>query len=170
LDFQSFRKNVEDICLVQGLFTDVLFRLDDGAVAAHKAVLMARSDMMQAMFTHDDFVVRSAEIVKFPGVSRFSFEALLYFLYTDCVGASVDAESCAGVLELANRLCLGRFVSLVEEKVIAQLQEDAAHTLSEVTATAIRLLQPCQVRVLAKAVLLQNVRTYIGHEVPSLAS
>ena len=33
-------------------FADVLFRLDDGVLAAHRAILMARCDMMNAMFAH----------------------------------------------------------------------------------------------------------------------
>ena len=37
-----------DVCQ----FADVLFRLDDGVLAAHRAVLMARCDMMNAMFAH----------------------------------------------------------------------------------------------------------------------
>ena len=48
-------------------FADILFRLDDGALSAHKPVLMARCDMMLAMFTHEDFVESSARVVKFPG-------------------------------------------------------------------------------------------------------
>ena len=53
------------------MYADVIFRLDDGALPAHKPVLMARCDMMRAMFTHEDFVESSARVVKFPGETIF---------------------------------------------------------------------------------------------------
>ena len=68
---QVFQRTLEDLCLGgTDLFADILFRLDDGALSAHKPVLMARCDMMLAMFTHEDFVESSARVVKFPGKSR----------------------------------------------------------------------------------------------------
>ncbi len=82
---QSFQRTLEESFLCQALFADVLFRLEDGALPAHKPVLMARCDMMQAMFTHDDFVESSARIVKFPGKSRLSpaykctYECVYYY-------------------------------------------------------------------------------------------
>ena len=38
--------SLEDLCLVDGVFSDILFKLEDGTCAAHKAILTARSDMM----------------------------------------------------------------------------------------------------------------------------
>lgn len=37
----------------QGYSTDVIFHMDDGKVPAHRALLMARSDVMRAMFSGD---------------------------------------------------------------------------------------------------------------------
>ena len=67
---QSFQRTLEDLCSSSEFphsFSDILFRLDDGAISAHKPILMARCDMMLAMFTHEDFVESSARVVKFPG-------------------------------------------------------------------------------------------------------
>lgn len=160
-----FAKSLEDICLVQGLFPDVIIRLDDGAVLAHKPMLMARCDMMLAMFSHDDFVESSARVIKFPGkyprfpsglqlglqlvlllsgVSTFTFQELLFYLYTDHA-PRVNASNCAGILEMANRLCLPRLISLVEETVIAKMTLDIKNG-GEVIEDALNLLQPSQVR------------------------
>ena len=55
--FQIQSRGLSEICLLDGLFSDIIFRLEDGTAAAHKPLLMARCDMMRAMFTHNDFKV-----------------------------------------------------------------------------------------------------------------
>lgn len=54
-NFQNFGIALESMFLRSTdrcQFADVLFRLDDGVLAAHRAILMARCDMMNAMFAH----------------------------------------------------------------------------------------------------------------------
>lgn len=58
----AFRRRLEELCLEQGLFADVIFELDDGAYPAHKPMLMARCDMMKAMFS-GDFRESQAKVV-----------------------------------------------------------------------------------------------------------
>ena len=101
--------SLEDLCLVDGVFSDILFKLEDGTCAAHKAILTARSgiylllilnftdflftksyylkktktDMMCAMFAHEEiFKEASARVIQFPGVQRLTFYQLLFYLYT----------------------------------------------------------------------------------------
>nr|XP_024219309.1 rho-related BTB domain-containing protein 1 [Halyomorpha halys] len=50
---QAVRARLRDLCLNQGLFADVMFQLDDGCLPAHRPLLMARCDMMRAMFSGD---------------------------------------------------------------------------------------------------------------------
>lgn len=38
-------------CLSSGLFADVAFELDDGIIKAHRAILIARCDVMRAMLS-----------------------------------------------------------------------------------------------------------------------
>lgn len=38
-------------CLSSALFTDVAFELDDGIIKAHRAMLIARCEMMRAMLS-----------------------------------------------------------------------------------------------------------------------
>ena len=99
---------LEELCLEDGLFSDILFKLEDGTCSAHKPLLMARSDMMCAMFSHEEFFKEaSARVIHFPGVKRLTFHELLYYLYTD-KSPRVTTNSCVDLIELANRLCLPR--------------------------------------------------------------
>ena len=60
------------------LYSDVLFKLEDGTCSAHKPILMARSDMMCAMFTHEEiFKEASARVIHFPGVNKLTFYQVL---------------------------------------------------------------------------------------------
>lgn len=59
---ECLKRRLQDVCLDQALFADVVFELDDGACAAHKAMLMARCDVMKAMFS-GDFRESQAKVV-----------------------------------------------------------------------------------------------------------
>ncbi|XP_042143046.1 rho-related BTB domain-containing protein 1 isoform X4 [Ixodes scapularis] len=138
------RSRLKDVCLNESLFSDVLFQLDDGFCSAHRALLMARCDMMAAMF-RGDFRESSAKVVHFPGARRECFERLLTYLYTDSVSDIMSTNECLDLIELANRLCLPRLICLMEQKVISELtalsskDADAAHVL------ALTLLEPSQI-------------------------
>ena len=56
---------VDDVlwgCVFVVVLTDVLFEVDDGHVAAHKVLLMAGCEMMNAMFSNS-FLESSADVV-----------------------------------------------------------------------------------------------------------
>lgn len=139
---ETIGEQLGEIGLTQGQFSDVLFKLEDGTQGAHKPLLMARCDMMQAMFS-DDFIESSAKVVKFPGVTRFSFQELLYYLYTD-QPPRVSPTNCLGVIELANRLVLPRMMTLLEKRVIEEM-ERLTEKGEDVCEDALRILQPCQI-------------------------
>ena len=49
--------SLEDLCLVDGVFSDILFKLEDGTCAAHKAMLTARSGIyLLLIFNFTDFL------------------------------------------------------------------------------------------------------------------
>lgn len=50
------------ISLEENAFTDIIFQLDDGIIAAHRALLSARCDVMRAMFS-GNFKERSSKVV-----------------------------------------------------------------------------------------------------------
>ncbi|KAK0183399.1 hypothetical protein PV327_001445 [Microctonus hyperodae] len=139
---QVVRQRLEDICLEQGLFADVMFELDDGSMPAHRAILTARCDMMKAMFS-GDFRESSAKVIVFPGVREYTFHKLLCYLYTDEVPA-ISSGRCLNLLELANRLCLPRLVNLVESRVIEDLERLAQNDGNEGVENCLRLLEPCK--------------------------
>lgn len=160
-----FKKRLQDVCLEQGLFADVVFELDDGACAAHKPMLAARCDVMKAMFSGDfresqakvvninqiSFILLQIKCVltflssslqiEFPGVREYTFHKLLCFIYTDEVPA-VSALRCVNLLELANRLCIPRLVNLVERRVIEDLERLQP---AEAIEQCLRLLEPVKV-------------------------
>jgi Rho-related BTB domain-containing protein 1/2 len=117
----SVSEGLEEGCLSTSLFSDVLFTLDDGTLGAHKAMLMARCDMMAAMFSHN-FLEGSAGTVSFPGVTRKALQCVQHYLYTD-KAPPVTPSTCLPVIELANRLVLPRLVNLLETTVITAMRE-----------------------------------------------
>jgi len=139
---ETIGRQLEDVVLGQRLFSDIEFALDDGVVSAHKPLLMARCDMMQAMFS-DSFLESSARCVRFPGVTCATFTSLLHFLYTD-TAPPLSPTAAMPVLELANRLVLPRLVTLVEVAIIEQLTK-VVEQGGDVCEQAISLLQPCQI-------------------------
>lgn len=98
--------------------------------------------MMQAMFS-DNFIESSAKVVKFPGVSRFTFGELLYHLYSDNP-PRVSPTNCLELIELANRLVLPRLMTLLERQVIQQMQE-TLQLGGDVCMETLKLLQHCQI-------------------------
>ncbi|XP_073969852.1 rho-related BTB domain containing isoform X3 [Rhodnius prolixus] len=144
---QAVRVRLSDLCLNQGLFADVMFQLDDGCLPAHKPLLMARCDMMRAMFS-GDFREGSAKVILFPGVKCDSFRVLLCYLYSDNVGQLSPAR-CVDLLELANRLCLPRLIHLVEKRVVEELvrmcgSNGETNVSNDVVETCLKLLEPCK--------------------------
>lgn len=60
---QSMRRRLEELCIEQGLFSDISFALDDGTYPGHKPMLISRCDMMRAMLT-GQFRESQAKVVK----------------------------------------------------------------------------------------------------------
>ncbi|KFM69417.1 Rho-related BTB domain-containing protein 2, partial [Stegodyphus mimosarum] len=120
LHIQKMSSNLEKLGLQEQRFADVTFKVDNGKCIAHRSLLMARCDVMAAMFG-GDFRESSAEIIPFPEVSKEAFDQCLYYLYTDCIEQNINVQNCLLILELANRLCLRRFISLIEVHIIKEL-------------------------------------------------
>ncbi|KAG1686692.1 Rho-related BTB domain-containing protein 2 [Nymphon striatum] len=130
--------------LDSGLFSDVVFQLDGGSCVAHKPLLMAECEMMNAMFG-GDFRESSAKVVHFPGVTVGTFRHLLTYLYTDDC-ANIQKDNYIDLLELSNKLCLSRLVAIVEHRIMTELSKLSknSHGLLESMEFAIKLLEPSQ--------------------------
>ncbi|GFT73887.1 rho-related BTB domain-containing protein 2 [Nephila pilipes] len=141
--YKKLISNLKKICLNEQLFVDVIFKVDDGKCYAHRSILMARCAVMRAMFG-GDFRESTAEIIPFPGVTKEAFDIFLHYLYTDCIDENLRIENCLPVIELANRLCLPRLISLVELNVVQKLSALKAKGIS-LNEQVFKLLEPCQV-------------------------
>ncbi|XP_034254976.1 rho-related BTB domain-containing protein 1 isoform X3 [Thrips palmi] len=139
---KDLKKRFQDLCLGHGLFSDVIFQLDDGLYPVHRALLMSRCDMFKAMFS-GDFRESSAKVIMFPGVAQDTFIQLLVYLYTDDISGTVSYLKCLELLEVANRLCLQRLITLIEQKVVEQLSVRCG-TDGDVVEHCLRLLEPCK--------------------------
>ncbi|OPJ87192.1 hypothetical protein AV530_009552 [Patagioenas fasciata monilis] len=111
--FHVRRANRIKECLGKGVFADVVFRLDDGAVPAHKPLLIAGCDWMMAMF-RGAFRESYAAEVSLPGTNCACFRAVLEFLYTGVFTPTPDLDAME-LLVLTNRLCLPRLQALTGE-------------------------------------------------------
>ncbi|KAG7476327.1 hypothetical protein MATL_G00081790 [Megalops atlanticus] len=121
--FHVRRTNRVKECLAKGTFADVVFRLDDGTIAAHKPLLISSCDWMAAMFG-GPFVESCTKEVPFPNTTRSCMRAVLEYLYTGrfCSRPDLDAME---LIVLANRLCLPHLVALTELYTVTVLKEAA---------------------------------------------
>lgn len=81
--------------------------------------------------------------ITFPGVKLRTFHILLQYLYTDSV-PTLKIRECLPVVELGNRLCLPRLISLVEIEIIDLFQR-VIQAGGDVSEDCIYLLEPLQV-------------------------
>ncbi|XP_034025883.1 rho-related BTB domain-containing protein 2-like isoform X3 [Thalassophryne amazonica] len=121
--FHVRRTNRVKECLAKGTFSDVVFKLDDGTIMAHKPLLISSCDWMAAMFG-GPFVESCTKEVLFPNTTRSCMKAVLEYLYTGrfCSRPDLDAME---LIVLANRLCLPHLVALTELYTVTVLTEAA---------------------------------------------
>ncbi|TRZ00644.1 hypothetical protein DNTS_027224 [Danionella cerebrum] len=122
--FHVRRSNRVKECLAKGTFSDVVFKLDDGSVDAHKPLLISSCDWMAAMFG-GTFVESSTEKVLLPNCSSSSMQAVLEYLYTGRFSARAELDTME-LIVLANRLCLPHLVALTELHTVNVLKEASA--------------------------------------------
>ncbi|XP_046365118.1 rho-related BTB domain-containing protein 1-like [Haliotis rufescens] len=140
--FQEARcAKLRELALEKEVLTDIAFKVDNGIVAAHKPLLMARCEMMYAMFS-SDFIESSAKVIPFPGITEDTFKALREYLYT---GSQPDMTGvdCISLIEVANRLCLPRLVCLTENFIVQELQK-AEKDEEDILEEVLLILEPAQ--------------------------
>uniref|UniRef100_A0AAY4A914 Rho-related BTB domain-containing protein 1 n=1 Tax=Denticeps clupeoides TaxID=299321 RepID=A0AAY4A914_9TELE len=106
-------------CLAKNNFTDVVFRLDDGTISAHKPLLISSCDWMAALFG-GSFMESSNDEVSFPNTSKGCMQAVLEYLYTNQLSPTADLDPME-LIALANRLCLPRLIALTEQYTVNEL-------------------------------------------------
>uniref|UniRef100_A0A8C1PW08 Si:dkey-6b12.5 n=1 Tax=Cyprinus carpio TaxID=7962 RepID=A0A8C1PW08_CYPCA len=144
---QRWKVQGKGLCLSQsssvmldpmGVFKRSAVRLLSGSVLpAHRAVLVARCDVMAAMFSGKYAEARS-RVVPIHGVSSDTFLAFLEYLYTDtcCPGESLVFKAFkAGMYQVK------RLQHLCEVCVCAYLQSMPSRELASMGISVIRLLR-----------------------------
>ncbi|KAM3830479.1 rho-related BTB domain-containing protein 2 isoform 1-T1 [Vipera latastei] len=139
--FHVRRTNRVKECLAKGTFSDVTFILDDGAVSAHKPLLISSCDWMAAMFG-GPFVESSTQEVGLPYTSKSCMRAVLEYLYTGQFYSSPDLDYMKLII-LANRLCLPHLVALTEQFTVSGLME-ATQMLVDIDGDVLVFLELAQ--------------------------
>uniref|UniRef100_A0A8C3ANR5 Rho-related BTB domain-containing protein 1 n=1 Tax=Cyclopterus lumpus TaxID=8103 RepID=A0A8C3ANR5_CYCLU len=122
--FHVRRANRIKECLNKGSFADVVFRLDDGCLPAHKPLLISSCSWMAAMF-RGSFMESYIEEVSIPNTSTACMRGVLEFLYCGLLTPSPGLEPIELII-LSNRLCLPRLVALTEQHAVDELLQLAA--------------------------------------------
>ncbi|CAL8346750.1 unnamed protein product [Lota lota] len=117
--FHVRRANRIKECLNKGTFSDVMFRLDNGNLPAHKPLLISSCDWMAAMF-RGSFMESYIEEVSIPDTSSACMHGVLEYLYCGQLTPSPGLEP-IDLIVLANRLCLPRLVALTEQHAVDEL-------------------------------------------------
>ncbi|KAJ8395567.1 hypothetical protein AAFF_G00030480 [Aldrovandia affinis] len=121
------------------LCSDVIFMVQGNVLPAHRAVLVARCDVMAAMFSGKYAEARS-RVVPIHGVSSDTFLSFLEYLYTDtCCPASV--LQAMAVLVCAEMYQVKRLQHLCEVCVCAYLQSMPSRELASTGISVVRLLR-----------------------------
>nr|XP_044993622.1 rho-related BTB domain-containing protein 1 isoform X2 [Jaculus jaculus] len=110
-------------CLSKGTFSDVTFTLDDGAISAHKPLLICSCEWMAAMFG-GSFVESANSEVHLPDINKVSMRAVLDYLYTKQLSPTLDLDPLE-LIALANRFCLPHLVALAEQHAVQELTKAA---------------------------------------------
>uniref|UniRef100_A0A8C6PG89 Rho-related BTB domain-containing protein 1 n=1 Tax=Nothobranchius furzeri TaxID=105023 RepID=A0A8C6PG89_NOTFU len=121
--FHVRRANRIKECLNKGTFADVVFRLDDGCLPAHKPLLISSCDWMAAMF-RGSFMESYIEEVSIPNTSVACMRGVLEFLYCGLLTPCPGLEPMELII-LANRLCLPRLVAFTEQHAVDELLQQA---------------------------------------------
>ncbi|XP_074655294.1 rho-related protein racA-like isoform X2 [Tubulanus polymorphus] len=118
---------------------DVIFKLNDTKVYAHKAVLGARCEVLSAMFSGSfNEGTESCSEIKIPDVDEETFLALLEFLYTD--HAPIEDGDSVGILVLADQYCVPRLVNLCELYITKEVDRAVTKNIEKADIDVISLL------------------------------
>ncbi|XP_033633370.1 rho-related BTB domain-containing protein 2-like [Asterias rubens] len=118
------RDRFRELFADKGFLSDMVIKLDDGAVITHMSLLMVRCDPMLAMLSRH-FKERSHQEVVLIGFKKNTFKAVLVYLYTDQFPDQLTRSEMLSVIEVANFLCLPRLVALAEQRLVQSFQGDA---------------------------------------------
>ncbi|XP_069747938.1 rho-related BTB domain-containing protein 3 isoform X2 [Narcine bancroftii] len=117
---------------------DVIFKVQGISIYAHKAVLVARCEVMAAMFS-GNYAETKAYHVPIHGVSKETFLFFLEYLYTDsCCTASI--LQAMALLICAEMYQIHRLQQICESYIVTQLQSMPSRELASTNLSIVNLL------------------------------
>ncbi|NXJ02825.1 RHBT3 protein, partial [Psophia crepitans] len=121
------------------VLADVIFKIQGATVPAHRAVLVARCEVMAAMF-NGNYLEANSILVPVYGVSKDTFLSFLEYLYTDscCPASILQAMS---LLVCAEMYQVMRLQHICELYIITQLQSMPSRELASTNLSIVSLLQ-----------------------------
>ncbi|KFO77716.1 Rho-related BTB domain-containing protein 3, partial [Cuculus canorus] len=121
------------------ILADVIFKIQGATVPAHRAVLVARCEVMAAMF-NGNYLEANSILVPVYGVSKDTFLAFLEYLYTDscCPASILQAMS---LLICAEMYQVVRLQHICELYIITQLQSMPSRELASTSLSIVSLLK-----------------------------
>ncbi|XP_030422756.1 rho-related BTB domain-containing protein 3 isoform X2 [Gopherus evgoodei] len=121
------------------VLADVIFQIQGATVPAHRAVLVARCEVMAAMF-NGSYIEANSFLVPVYGVSKDTFLSFLEYLYTDscCPASILQAMS---LLICAEMYQVSRLQHICELYIITQLQSMPSRELASTSLSVVSLLR-----------------------------
>ncbi|XP_032297340.1 rho-related BTB domain-containing protein 3 isoform X7 [Coturnix japonica] len=121
------------------VLADVIFTIQGATVPAHRAVLVARCEVMAAMF-NGNYLEANSILVPVYGVSKDTFLSFLEYLYTDscCPASILQAMS---LLICAEMYQVMRLQHICELYIITQLQSMPSRELASTSLSIVSLLK-----------------------------
>ncbi|NXA73090.1 RHBT3 protein, partial [Thryothorus ludovicianus] len=121
------------------VLADVIFKIQGATVPAHRAVLVARCEVMAAMF-NGNYLEANSILVPVYGVSKDTFLSFLEYLYTDscCPASILQAMS---LLICAEMYQVMRLQHICELYIITQLQSMPSRELASTNLSIVSLLK-----------------------------
>ncbi|XP_077203768.1 rho-related BTB domain-containing protein 3 [Paroedura picta] len=121
------------------VLADVMFKIQGAIVPAHRAVLVARCEVMAAMFS-GNYMESNNFLVPVFGISKDTFLSFLEYLYTDscCPASILQAMS---LLICAEMYQVSRLQHICELYIITQLQSMPSRELASTSLSVVSLLR-----------------------------
>ncbi|KAI5946506.1 Rho-related BTB domain-containing protein 3 [Manis javanica] len=121
------------------MLADVVFEIQGTTVPAHRAILVARCEVMAAMF-NGNYMEAKSVLIPVYGVSKETFLSFLEYLYTDsCCPAGIFQAMC--LLICAEMYQVSRLQHICELFIITQLQSMPSRELASMNLDIVDLLK-----------------------------
>ncbi|XP_060239560.1 rho-related BTB domain-containing protein 3 isoform X3 [Meriones unguiculatus] len=121
------------------MLADVVFEIQGATVPAHRAILVARCEVMAAMF-NGNYMEAKSVLIPVYGVSKETFLSFLEYLYTDsCCPAGIFQAMC--LLICAEMYQVSRLQHICELFIVTQLQSMPSRELASMNLDIVDLLK-----------------------------